>query len=305
MECRASESRYVEKNLGVVSWQYSRADSDLDQNPLSLDDWVEILYRAGDIPVTLSGFSRLLAILAVTQDIGEYVRATKKLSHLHREGSRISQLEWMSLLARCYNVLCQTPCSEKSWPLHRQLISQAYHCTMISVQVTYKDLYGFVGYKASSREVDVTRYRLSTWMLERPEAMQTALIHAIQIMLHMRIDKPKNPHAALMVCIATLTIWVFLDLKLGSPQMELGRCLGCRDNTRGSLDHCCLKRIFGHELSSFEFDLIRGTVSVERLVDESCKLLRTMTFWQLSNGIISSLTYHHRLTKGSVSSARL
>ncbi|KAJ9618341.1 hypothetical protein H2204_013072 [Knufia peltigerae] len=300
-------------------WNAERLKQDIDQNPLSLDDWVEILYRDDDddIPVmtTLSSFSRFLAILAITQDIGEYVRASKKFArlhhkHTHEEETRITTSEWTALLTRCHDVLCQTPCFEESWPLHRQLISQAYHCTMMSMQVTYKDLYGFVGYKASSREVDVTRYRLSSWMLERPGGIQTALVHAVRILVHMRIDKPKNPHAALMVCIATLTIWVFLDLRLGSPSpsdeaMDMGRCPACRGDIRASLDRCCLKGTFGHDLSTFEIDLIRGTVSVERLVHESCDLLKTVTFWQISNGIISSLTYHYQLTKGSTNSARL
>ncbi|KIX00023.1 uncharacterized protein Z518_10950 [Rhinocladiella mackenziei CBS 650.93] len=299
-------------------WNAERLKQDLDQNPLSLDDWVEILYKDDDddIPVMtmLSSFSRFLAILAITQDIGEYVRASKKFArlhhkHTHEEETRITT-KWTALLTRCHDVLCQTPCFEESWPLHRQLISQAYHCTMVSMQATYKDLYGFVGYKASSREVDVTRYRLSSWMMEQPDGMQTALVHAVRILVHMRIDKPKNPHAALMVCIATLTVWVFLDLKLGSPSpsdeaMDMGRCPACRDDIRASLDRCCLKRTFGHDLSTFEIDLIRGTVSVERLVHESCDLLKTVTFWQISNGIISSLNYHYQLTKGSTNSARL
>lgn len=245
-------------------------------------------------------------MLAVSQDVGEYIRAARRFpSRLPKEGHghRESQQEWTRLLSKCYERLSQTPCLERTWPLHKQLISEAYHCTMMSIQVTCTDLYSFVGFKASGREVDVTRYRLSTWMMEQPECIQVALTHAIQTMVQTRIKRPKAPHAALAVCIAALTIWAYIELKIGGPpEMELGRCGACKTDTLSSLDHCCLKQIFAanEKLSDFELDLLRGNVSVDRLVGESCELLKTIPFWQLSNGVIAALTYHHQTTRGRV-----
>lgn len=300
--CGAFKARCVYRNLGACT--VLTLNIGLDQDPLTLDDWVEILYKSSDIPETLSGFSRFLAMLAVTQDVGEYIRATRKFPRLPK-GPRQSQLEWTRVLSKCYDRLSRTPCLEKTWPLHRQLISEAYHCTMISIQVTCTDLYSFVGFKASGREVDVTRYRLSTWMMEQPESIQVALVHAIQIMVQTRIKRPKTPHAALAVCIAVLTIWAYIELKIGSIEMELGRCTGCKRDTLSSIDHCCLKGVISHELSDFELDLIRGNVQVDSLLCKSFELLKTIPFWQLSKGVVAALTYHYQITRGLVSSATL
>lgn len=138
--------------------------------------------------------------------------------------------------------------------------------------------------------------------MEQPESIQVALIHALQTIVQTRIKRPKTPHAALAVCIAVLTIWAYIELHIGSPEMELGRCAECKKDILSSLDHCCLKRAIGCELSEFELDLVQGNVPVDRLVRESCELLKTIQFWQLSNGVIAALTYHHQSTRGLVSS---
>lgn len=230
-------------------------------------------------------------MLAVSEDIREYIRAADKFGSLQTKGSQHSRLEWTNLLSKCYERLSQTPCLEKNWPLHKELISHSYHCTMMSIQVTITDLYTFVGYKASYQEADVARHRLATWMLEQPDSIQVALIHAIQILVRMRKRRSKSPHAALVLCFAILTIWAYVELKIEPLEMELGRCLECKNGIFASLDHCCLKPIIGPELSDFELGLIEGSVPVARLIRESCELLHTKPFWQLSHGVASAITY--------------
>ncbi|KIW32203.1 uncharacterized protein PV07_03763 [Cladophialophora immunda] len=289
LEQRARQTRYNYIAPGVKAG--TEQDADLDPNPPSLDTWVEILYRDGTAPGTLGGFSRLLVMLAISQDIREYIRAAEKFRCLQNKEHPHSRSEWTDLLSKCYERLIRTPCSEKTWPLHQELISQSYHCTMISLHVTVTDLYTFVGYKANYQEADVTRHRLSTWMLEQPQSIQVALLHAIQIFVQMRTKSPKSPHASLVLCLAVLTIWVYVELKIGPRGMELGRCLECRRDLLGSLDHCCLKATIGHEISGFELDLIEGAVPVDRLVREGCDLLNTKPAWQLSHAVASTITY--------------
>lgn len=273
----------------------------LDTNEPSLNEWVEILYRDGDIPPRFSGFSRLLAMLAISQDIREFIGAADRFRCIPYEGRQRSRLEWTHLLSKCYERLTQTLCVDETWPLHKELISQSYHYTVMTIQVAITDIYAFVGFKANyHHEIDVTRYRLSTWMLEQPESIQVALLHALQIFIQLRVQKTKSPHAPMVLCFAVLVIWAYIELKIGPLEMELGRCSECNKDTLSSLDHCCLQAALGHELSDFELGLIQGKVQVDNLIRESCALLHAMPFWQ-SHGVVSVLTYYHQSVKGSKS----
>lgn len=168
----------------------------------------------------------------------------------------------------------------------------------MTIQIAVSDLYAFVGFKASCHhEVDVARYRLSTWMLEQPEGIQVALLHALQIFIQLRIKKTKSPHAPMVLCFAVLVIWVYIELKVGPLEMELQRCLECKDDAVSSLDHCCLHAVLGHELSDFELGMIQGKVQVDDLIRESCTLLYAMPFWQQSHGVAAVLTYYHQIVK--------
>lgn len=236
-------------------------------------------------------------MLAVSQDIREYIRAAAKFRFLQNKEYQHSRSEWTNLLSRCYERLSQTPCSENTWSLHKDLISQSYHCTLISLHVTITDLYTFVGYKANHQEADVTRHRLSTWMSEQPQSIQSALLHAIQIFAQMRTKRPTSPHASLVLCFAIMTIWAYVELKIGPLEMELGRCSECKKDTLSSLDHCCLNRELGLKLSSFELGLVEGTVPLDRLIREGCELLDTKPCWQLSHGVASVINYCYQSTK--------
>ncbi len=242
-------------------------------------------------------------MLAISQDIRDFIGAADRFRCLPYDGRQRSRLEWTHLLSRCYERLTQTPCVDETWPLHLELISQSYHYTVMTIQVAVTDIYAFVGFKASyHHEVDITRYRLSTWMLEQPEGIQVALLHALQIFIQLRVqkNKTKSPHAPMVLCFAVLIIWAYIELKIGPLEMELGRCAECKDDTLGSLDHCCLQAALGHELSDFELHLIQGKVQVDHLIRESCALLHAMPFWQ-SHGVVSVLTYYHQSVKGSKS----